>query len=159
MTSGEYIERRCGCAIPSSKGAHTQLSSPRKRGPITTVLSSARSKREAANGDKLRKCSDLGIWVPAFAGTTTEFVAHAGALIIVHPRSHDHLRPLVALAAIERVELLGGADQRRETLRGQRRLDLGRLERLPVGLLQALDDVLRRAGRRGKPHPEPDVEA
>src|SRR5712692_12035174 len=73
-----------------------------------------------------------------------EASADASALILVHAGGDDHLRPFVALASIERVELLGGADERRETLRGQRRLDLGRFERVAVRRFQALDDVLRR---------------
>jgi len=71
--------------VPGEPAKHFLLSSPRKRGPITTGLS--------------RRC---GVWVPAFAGTTIKrlratdnprYNTAMSTLLVSHPACLDHLMP------------------------------------------------------------------
>ena len=77
------------------------------------------------------------------------------------PVSLIDLGPLVALGAIEGVEVLGGADHRREALGRQRLLHFRRFQRLVVGVLDLVDDLLAacrpaRSGRSTAARRSPD---
>src|SRR4051794_28520167 len=50
---------------------HPQMSPPRTRGPITTILACRQRTMIPGLSNKIRR----GVWVPAFAGTTAVLVA------------------------------------------------------------------------------------
>src|SRR5215207_5722295 len=70
-----------------------------------------------------------------------------------------HLRPTGEVRRDQRAEALRRAADRNETLLLESFLHLRRRKDLVDGRVVALDDLLRRAGRREEPVPQVDVEA